>query len=143
MELWCLSMYHLDQKGFTLVEVLLALVVLSIAIIPLMQIFPQASLMSTNSQRETRIGFLAQQKLEQVKGQALSYFFGDYTEPATAFPSPDSDFKYTVSYFTASGDDGNQIRAIKIRVWYDDNNNGIVDGNENMIELSTKVSRRV
>lgn len=136
-------MCHFDEGGFTLIEVLLALVILSIAIIPLMQIFPQASLISTDSQRETRIGFLAQQKLEQVKGQALSYFFGNYNESATAFPSPDSDFKYTVSYFTASGDDGNQIKAIKVRVWYDDNDNSIVDGNENMIELTTKVSRRV
>lgn len=136
-------MRHFDEGGFTLIEVLLALVILSIAIIPLMQIFPQASLIATNSQRETRIGFLAQQKLEQVKGQALSYFFGDYNESATAFPSPDSDFKYTVSYFTTSGDDGNQIKSIKVRVWYDDNDNSIVDGNENMIELTTKVSRRV
>ncbi|MGQ9608145.1 MAG: type IV pilus modification PilV family protein [bacterium] len=136
-------MRHFDEGGFTLIEVLLALVILSIAIIPLMQIFPQASLIATDSQRETRIGFLAQQKLEQVKGQVLSYFFGDYNESATAFPSPDSDFKYTVSYFTASGDDGNQIKSIKVRVWYDDNDNNIVDGNENMIELTTKVSRRV
>lgn len=137
------NMYNFNEKGFTLIEVLLAIVILSIAIIPLMQIFPQASLMATDSQRETRIGFLAQQKLEQVKGQALNYFFGNYTVSATAFPSPDSDFKYTVNYFTASGDDGNQIRAIKVRVWYDDNNNGVLDGNENMIELNTKVSRRV
>lgn len=137
------SMYRLNEKGFTLIEVLLAIVILGIAIIPLMQIFPQASLIAANTKQETRIGFLAQQKLEQVKGQALAYFYGNYSESATAFPSPDSDFKYTVNYFTASGDDGNYVRAIKVTVWYDDNNNGIIDGSENMIELNTKVSRRI
>ncbi len=136
-------MFHFNEGGFTLIEVLLAIVIMSIAIIPLMQIFPQASLIANDTQQETRISFLAQQKLEQVKSQALSYFYGNYTESATAFPSPDTVFKYTVDYFTASGDDGNQIRSIKVRVWYDGNNNGIVDGTENLIELYTKVSRRV
>ncbi len=136
-------MFHFNEGGFTIIEVLLAIVIMSIAIIPLMQLFPQASLIANDTQQETRISFLAQQKLEQVKSQALGYFYGNYTESATAFPSPDTDFKYTVDYFTASGDDGNQIRSIKVRVWYDGNNNGIVDGTENLIELYTKVSRRV
>ncbi len=42
-------MFHFNEGGFTLIEVLLAIVIMSIAIIPLMQIFPQASLIANDT----------------------------------------------------------------------------------------------
>ena len=60
-----------------------------------------------------------------------------YDESATAFPAPDTMFKYTVTdSFTAD------IKDITVKVWYDENDNDNRDEGEQMVELETKVSRR-
>jgi len=132
----------MSQKGFTLIEMMMAIIILGIAIVPLMEMISRASITSSTNEQETRIVFLAQQKLEQVKSLALTNFTDDYTQAATAFPSPDLAYKYTIYYYTSGGDDGNLIKSIRVRAWYDSNSNNSADTNEPQLELNTKVAKR-
>ena len=126
-----------QEDGYTLLEVLLTISILSIALIPLMEMLPRALLLDAQLEREARIAFLAHQKLEEVKIKSIYDFDQDYTESATAFAAPDSQFKYTVS-----DDQGAEIKEAAVNVWYDENNNGSVDQDEEQIELNTKIARR-
>jgi len=126
-----------QQNGFTLLELLLAIAILSIAIIPIMSIFPQVLLMSSKMERESRITFLAQKKLEEVKSQAISDFSQNYSSSATAFSGSDSMFKYVISDVV-----DNTIRSIRVTVWHDKDGSDTINGDEEWIELNTKVAER-
>jgi prepilin-type N-terminal cleavage/methylation domain-containing protein len=125
------------ENGFTILEILCTIAILSIVMIPLMKMLPDAMVLDAQMERETRVAFLAQQKIEEVKNKAIYDFSQDYSESATAFPSPDSDFKYTVS-----DDQGTAIKEIEVVVWYDKDGNGSVDADEEDIELNTKIAER-
>ena len=125
------------ENGHTLLEILLTISILSIALIPLMEMLPQALLLDVQLEQKAKAMFLAQRKLEEVKTKAIYGFAQDYTESATAFPSPDSAFKYTVS-----DDQGTEIKEIAVNVWYDKDGNGSADQGEEQIELNTKIARR-
>lgn len=130
------------KRGFTLVEILLSIVLFGLAVVPLLAGFARSTLSSIQNERETRVVFLAEQLIEHIKGQAINNFTGDYTQPATAFPDPDSMFKFTVDYYTSTGDDGNLLKSIHVTVWYDSDGDDTVDTEEEQIELFTKVAKR-
>ncbi len=125
------------ENGFTILEILCTIAILSIVMIPLMKMLPDAMVLDAQMERETRVAFLAQQKIEEVKNKAIYDFSQNYSESATAFPSPDSDFKYIVS-----DDQGTAIKEIEVVVWYDKDGNGSVDADEEDIELNTKIAER-
>jgi prepilin-type N-terminal cleavage/methylation domain-containing protein len=125
------------KNGFTLLEIVLTIIILSIALIPLMELLPRAVVLDAQMEREAKMVFLAQQKLEEVKSKAIYDSSQDYNESSTAFPSPDSVFKYTVS-----DDQGTEIKEIAVNVWYDKDGDNSVDEDEEGIELNTKVAKR-
>ena len=127
----------MGENGFTLLEILLTIIILSMALIPLMEMIPQALVLDKKVERETQAVFLAQQKLEEIKGKVIFDFCTDYSESATAFPSPHSTFKYIVS-----DDQGTDIKEIAVYVWYDEDGDNIVDSDEEEVELNTKVAER-
>ena len=125
------------ESGYTLLEILVAISILSIVLIPLMEMLPRTLLMSSQLERETKVAFLAQRKVEDVKCRAIYDFSVDYTESAAAFPAPDSSYKYTVS-----DDQGAEIKEIAVTVWYDEDNDNSVGGDEEQIVLYTKFAKR-
>jgi len=127
----------MGENGFTLLEILLTIIILGMALIPLMEMIPQALVLDNKVERETQAVFLAQQKLEEIKGKAIYDFSPDYSESATAFPSPHSIFKYIVS-----DDQGAGIKEIAVNVWYDEDGDNTVDSDEDEVELNTKVAER-
>jgi len=127
-----------DRNGFTILEILVAIAILSIALIPMIQIFPQVLIVNAQVEQEARSAFLSQQKMEEVKGKILSYFEPNYSVATpTAFPSPDATFKYTIS-----DDGGAEIKVLTVRVWYDKNGNNVADPKEQLVEAKTKVAKR-
>lgn len=124
-------------NGFTILEVLFTIIILSIVLIPMMKMLPDALILDARMESETKVAFLAQRKMEEVKSKAVYDFSQDYTEFATAFPAPDSAFKYTVS-----DDQGSGIKEIAVVVWYDKDGDNSVDADEEDIELNTKIAER-
>ncbi|SRR5258706_11206684 len=56
----------LDQRGVTLIELCIALVVLAIGLLAIGQVFPAGSRSSTQSRIRTDASFFAQQKIEEL-----------------------------------------------------------------------------
>lgn len=125
------------EDGYTILEIVLTIAILSIALIPLMEMLPRALLLDNQLEQRTRAAFLAQRKLEEVKGKAIYDFDQDYTESATAFAAPDARFKYTVSDQEVDG-----IKEIGVNVWHDTDGSDSAGDDEENVELNTKVARR-
>jgi len=127
-----------NEKGFTLIELMLATAILVISIIPITMMLPRMLTENRIVERENRAVFLGQLKMEETKTKALTYFNSDYSvTSATAFQSPDNKFKYTVA-----DNYGLDIKDISVTVWYDANDDNTLDSDEERIQFKTKIANR-
>jgi len=129
-------MFH-NNKGFTLIEVLLAVVLLGIALIPIMQVMPGMYRINGNMIKENTLSFLAQDKLEEVKGEVINAInFGD-----TKDESPQLFTDQTQYWYEVIDDEGTDIKEVIVQAWYGDDGSTYDDA-EHKIELRTKISER-
>jgi len=129
-----------NESGFTMLEVLVSVGLMGIVIIPLMGLLASAAVLHAQREQETRAIFLAQKKIEEIKNNATTDFAADYNKSpgaGTDFPSPDSKYKYTVI-----DSEGSDIKDITVQVWYDDDDDNVLNGDEQESTLKTKVARR-
>jgi len=140
-------MSHRSECGFTMVEILASVAILSIVIVPLMGLMASAPLIHTKQERQTRAAFLVQLKLEEVKNK-ITYdnnlnFTTEYDEEAVAFTiAQDTKFKYTITITDPDPDPGD-LKTITVQVWYDENDTGNTpDTGEQSSKLETNVAKR-
>ena len=129
-----------NRKGFTLIEIMIALVILVISIIPATMMLPRILRDNTSIALANRAVFLGQMKMEEVKTKALTFYIKSspgYNESATAFASPYNMFKFTVSDVY-----DNDIRTLIVTVWYDKIINNARDGSEEWVQYKTKIANR-
>ena len=152
------------EAGFTMVEVLVALAILSITLIPLMGLFTMAPVLHAHREQKLRAGFLAQLRLEQVKNKIIEDFEYQYDSgsgdgynkssgDATDFDPPsgdpeeglfepsDAEYRYTIVDAILSGPPP-LIRDITVTVWHDKDGDNTLDSDEQEVELVTRVARR-
>lgn len=136
----CLLQRHVrfrQNKGFTLYEILLSSVILGVAIVPIMQVMPQALSTGAMVERLTKATFLAEKKMEETKNLAIYDFEVDYSVVVAPFAAPDEDFKYTII------DDANaEIKTLAVIAWYDADADDTLDDGENNVRFDTKVVER-
>jgi prepilin-type N-terminal cleavage/methylation domain-containing protein len=87
------------QKGFTLVELLVAIVILAVGIIGIVTLFPQSYMHVGNAGRLSVMNHLGQQKLDTLK--TLSYSDPNLVDGMHPSPGPVE----RVSYVDSSGKD--------------------------------------
>lgn len=135
-------MINLPKKGFTIIELVVAVALLSVVLLPLVQMLPTMLKTNKNTEIMTKGTFLAEQKMEEIKSLIRSTTFGygftkNYTQSATSFPSPNATYKVIV----ADNQDPN-LKIIQVKVWYDKNNNNMIDSDEIPIILDTQICIR-
>lgn len=127
----------MNNRGFTLIEVLASILLITAAIIPIMIIVPQIIENSLKTGRLTTAIFLGEHKLEDVKRDVINDFSDSKDKSASSFSPPYRDYKYTVS-----DDEGSDIKIIQVRAWYDENDDNVLDSGEESITLDTKIADR-
>lgn len=130
-------MGKMNKHGWTLIEVLLSIVLIAAALIPIMIITSQMIESSLKTERFTTVIFLGEQKMEEVKRDAITNFTDSRDASAAAFPSPYGDYKYTVS-----DDEGLSIKVMRVQSWYDEDGDNILDAAEESITFDTKIADR-
>jgi hypothetical protein len=75
--------------------------------------------------------------MEEIKSLINSSYSVNRTQSATAFPSPNSLYKFTVA-----DDGGANIKVINVTVWNDNDGDNTIDSNEYSVSLDTKVANR-
>lgn len=131
-----------NQHGCTLTEVLVALSITTVGLIAMAVGLQQAAAFLEMGRQQTMALFLAQQRLEQVKGAALSNFDGLTT---SNFPAEDPVSKYpgyrrTVDIVPAAG----AADAVRVRITVAYRPLGTTSGaqRELTVMLATIMSRR-
>ncbi len=151
IENWCENgilagkISYRDERGFTMLEILVSVAIMAIAVVPLLGLLTSAPVLHQQREQQMRAAFLAQLRLEEVKQKITVGFDNDYdrsTDPLVDdFPAPDATFRYTITDDPDTSDVDN-LKVITVEVWYDMNGDGIPDDIEQKVELKTKVARR-
>ena len=92
-----------DERGLSLVELLVALVVLSLGVLAVAQLFPAGTRTMQSSRMLTTANFLAQQKIEELSGLG-------WTDPAL------SAGRHPASSFEAFGSAGQWKRFYRVEL---------------------------
>lgn len=104
-----------DQRGFTLVDVLVAVALISFGLIAIMAAYPTGIAGVETGRQESTAAFLAEQLVEQVKNQALTNFatVGSSTENYTTIPNG-ANFRRVATVTNLSS----TLRQVQISVFY-------------------------
>jgi len=123
------------KKGFTLTEVIMASLLLTIAIVPILKGLTQTNLNSVIIQRRTQSLCFAQEKLNRIKAEALYNFDTDVTENGTELGT---------SYLCNVGQTAvnSNLKAISISVGQDQDGDSSLSADETETTLQSQVARR-
>lgn len=110
-----------DQRGFTLPEVVLVLVIAAVAVLPLGMLFANSSIRSGEAHNATVMAELAEAKMEEIAAdknspsRGFSYLVGSNypaESPVAAFPG----YSRSVSFAPDSVYDGVTFRTVSVTV---------------------------
>lgn len=157
------TMGRRDEKGFTMLEVLFAITLMGIAILPLLGLMAMAPSLHVRRERDMRSAFLAQLMAEDIKHDAMADFdgpggigyniSGDFSDYPPELPEAErlgsgySGFRYTITDTFDPGsydpdDPAMQIRPITVEVGYDVDGSNSLESGEFLVTVNVKVARR-
>lgn len=100
------------KAGFTLIELIATLAILSIALLPLLNWLPLSIQTQLKAERKTKAIFLAQGKLEELRTAVINNFDQDYNLNPAAFSPPYQNFRYSIT----DNLDTN-LKTVSVRTW--------------------------
>jgi len=121
--------------GFTLVEVLVASMLLTAAMVPILRALTGAHTMDVKIERRMRSLTLAEAKLEDIKGRSIYNYSTNFNDPSSYIEGL---YLCKVVDTAVSGD----LRTILLSVGYDENGNGQLETNEIQVTLKTLLAQR-
>jgi prepilin-type N-terminal cleavage/methylation domain-containing protein len=137
-------MLRRNNKGFTLIEVLLAVSLLGIALIPIVQAMPNIFRVNREMIIENKMSFYAQDQLEMAKSGVIASFDTNRNQSSQSI-SGDTNYKYNVIDNLGTSIDADatskEFKIITIQMWYGGSGSTYA-GASNKIELETKISKR-
>ncbi|NLW25567.1 MAG: type II secretion system protein [Clostridia bacterium] len=102
------------DKGFTLVEMMVALTVFSLTLIAMLSLFEISLAITSKAEKEIQAVFFAQEKLEEAKGLLLK----GQSPVITGSVGENSEFTYV---YEISPPDVNGVREIIVTIFYEEN----------------------
>ncbi|OGB88090.1 hypothetical protein A3H38_03390 [candidate division WOR-1 bacterium RIFCSPLOWO2_02_FULL_46_20] len=126
-----------NKRGFTLLEVMVAIALIGLVLTAIMQIVPGMLKVSAKVERITKATFLAEKKMEDIRSLICSDYSVNRTQAATAFPGPDALYRFTVADNAVV-----LIKNINVTVWNDLDGDSAVDADEYAVSLDSKAANR-
>lgn len=128
------------QRGFTLVELLVAALILGIAIIPLLQVIPGTLAPAQVSETDLRLGAAATRKTEEIVGRLRADINSVTSGAEDCADLPNCRLQWTISTELSSG--VGSLRTIATIACRDANANSACDTGEEQVRYDTKVTSR-
>jgi prepilin-type N-terminal cleavage/methylation domain-containing protein len=126
--------YH-RGNGFTIIEVLIASLLLAIVIVPSLRALTTIHVNSTIMERKTRCLCLAQAKLDDIRARSIYSYSTSYAASSQVLSGS---YLCTVSDTAQTAN----LRHIVVSVGYDDNGDHSLAVGEKLVTLETLVARR-
>ena len=123
------------NSGFTLVEVLAAVVLMAVALVPVLRALIGAQVVGTKAERTTRALVLAVQRIEEIRGTALTSFGTDFSTSSEVLSAS---YLCTVQ----DGQESSTLKSVRVQVGYDVDADGILGGSEVDAVLDTLIANR-
>ena len=120
------------RPGMTFTEVLVATLILSLAMVPILRAMGSVHLFSAKMEKNSRCLILAQNQMEEIKARTAS----DYAS-CRSVSNKDLGEGYLCS-ISADGD--SSFRIVSVSVGYDENQNGLLDTEEILLTLRTGIA---
>lgn len=134
--------------GMSLIEVVVAMAIVTIALLPIMSMLPAQSMAQARAEQLTTATILAQCKMEELR----TAFNADFQVPLQAggivsggqasgdfedrgYPK----FRYSVQVTVARAD---VLHLLRVATWYDADDDGEVDLEEREVKLASQAARR-
>jgi len=124
------------SAGFTLIEVVMASVLLIVALVPILKALTATHVSTFAIEQKTRSLMLAQAKLDQIKADSIYHYDDDFTENSSSLGN-----SYLCNVDDVSA--GSNLRTITVDVGYDFNENGSLETDEVDVSLATQMARRL
>lgn len=126
------------RRGFSLIEVAMAAILLTVALVPVLKNLTRAQQFDTEIERKTFSLMFAQGKLDEIKARSV-YNFGSadsYKMSNVAMDNP----LYLCN--VTDVDAGTNLRTIIVSVGYDKDRSGILASDEIEVTLASYISQR-
>jgi general secretion pathway protein I len=114
----------MNKKGFSLLELIIAIAVLSIGLVAVLQIFPVGLRASQRAGMMTKASFLAQNKLEDVKLAGFDAI--TETPPRIPLSGKEGDLEWGIKIDSISlegVESSNNMRKVTVTITWPDRNN--------------------
>lgn len=123
-----------QPRGLTLTEVLTALGILALAMVPMLKALAQAHHGSTRLDRKSTSWLLAQSQVEELRAGGATGWEADWSQ--TNKPLKEG-------YYCTISDSGpgRDLRTVRIRAGYDADADGRLDASEISADLSFRIAR--
>lgn len=131
------------QAGLTLIEVLVATLLIGVALVPLMQLYP--GLLQTNRQDETtmRLGTVAVRQTETIITSLRGSISSVASGGAACADLPACLVQWTIATEAASTTSGvGQLIDVTVIACVDSDGNGACDAGETQVRYDAKVTSR-
>jgi prepilin-type N-terminal cleavage/methylation domain-containing protein len=123
------------REGFTLTEVLVAAMLLTLVMVPILKGLTSAHSLDIKVERRMRSLTLAEAKLEDIRGRSIYNYGLNFNDPSSSL---DGAYLCRVSDVPA----GLDLRSIVVSVGYDENGSGLLEGGEVEVTLKTLIAKR-
>jgi len=122
-------------RGFTLVEVMMASMLLTIAMVPILKGLTSAHTLDVKIERRMRSLTLAEAKLEDIKGRSIYSYSTNFNDSSSSLEG------LYLCKVTDTPVDAN-LRTILLSVGYDNDGDSVLDDSEIQVTLKTLLAKR-
>ena len=112
-----------SKKGFTLVEIVAAMAIMSVALVPMMRLVPGMIQSKVAVEQKTTALFLAEQKTEEIKQLLLNDFSTSVAAVETSFNAPHQDYRFTIA---ETSEIAGFLKNITVTTWHSNRSRGRV-----------------
>lgn len=110
--------YRNFKRGFTFLEIIAAIAILSAALIPILTWVPTSLQTKIKTERKTTAIFLAQAKIEELRNNIIKDFDQNYNSASVSFNAPYQGYRYTATDDLVAG-----FKTISVKAWHIENPN--------------------
>lgn len=131
------------EGGFTLVEVLVAAMIIAIALVPLMQLFPALLDEGRSDETTTRLGTVAVREMESLINSLRGSIGSVASGTAACADLPQCLLVWTITTEASSATPGvGSLVDVSVTACVDANGNGACDPAETQVRYDAKVTSR-
>ncbi len=131
------------ERGFTLVEVLVAMAIIGIAVVPLLTLLPGILTPATVSDTDLRLGAAGVRKMEELTNRLRADITSVTSGAQACTDLPRCRFAWTIITELSSGSTGvGSLKTLSVTACVDANANSVCDAAESQVRFDAKVTSR-